>query len=47
MNKEEARTIFTDFLKKKELRNTWQRLNILDTFLSSGGHITADELHGE
>lgn len=45
MNKEEARNIFTDFLKKKELRNTWQRLNILDAFLSSGGHITADDLY--
>ncbi len=45
MNREEAKNIFTDYLKKKELRNTWQRLNILDTFLSSGRHITADELY--
>jgi len=45
MSREEARNIFTDFLKKKGLRNTWQRQSILDTFLSTGAHITADELY--
>lgn len=45
MNREEAKNLFAGYLKKEELRNTWQRLYILDAFLSSGGHFTADELH--
>lgn len=45
MSNEKARNIFMDHLSKKRLRNTLQRLSILETFLSSGGHITADELY--
>jgi len=36
MSNEKAKNIFMDYLSKKGLRNTWQRLSILDTFLSSG-----------
>lgn len=44
MGKEEAKRIFKEYIKKQGLRNTRQREEILDVFLSSGGHITADEL---
>jgi len=44
MSDEKAKTIFSDYLTKKGLRNTWQRTRILDAFLSAGGHITADDL---
>lgn len=44
MGKEEAKRIFKEYIKKQGLRNTRQREEILDAFLSSGGHITVDEL---
>lgn len=44
MGKEEAKRIFREYIKKQGLRNTRQREEILDVFLSSGGHITVDEL---
>ncbi|MCX7793903.1 MAG: transcriptional repressor [Thermodesulfovibrionales bacterium] len=44
MGKEEAKKIFREYIKKQGLRNTRQREEILDVFLSSGGHITVDEL---
>ncbi len=44
MGKEEAKRIFREYIKKQGLRNTRQREEILDAFLSSGGHITVDEL---
>jgi Fur family ferric uptake transcriptional regulator len=44
MNKNKARDIFLGYLKEKGLRNTRQRKDILDTFLSAGKHITAEEL---
>jgi len=37
--------ILSDYLKQKGLKQTSQRGVILDLFLSSGGHISADELH--
>lgn len=42
--KEEARKRFYEYIKKQGLRNTRQREEILDAFLSSGGHITLDEI---
>ncbi len=42
--KDEARKIFSEYIKKQGLRNTKQREEILEAFLSSGGHITADEI---
>lgn len=42
--KDEARKRFFDYIKKQGLRNTRQREEILEAFLSSGGHITADEI---
>jgi Fur family ferric uptake transcriptional regulator len=44
MIKKEARKRFFDYIKKQGLRNTRQREEILEVFLSSGGHITADEI---
>lgn len=45
MSNERAKNIFMDYLSKKGLRNTRQRLSILDAFLSSCWHITSDELY--
>jgi Fur family ferric uptake transcriptional regulator len=44
LGKEEAKRIFREYIKRQGLRNTKQREEILDAFLSSGGHITVDEL---
>lgn len=38
--------ILTDYLKQKGWKQTSQRSLILDTFLSTTRHISADELHG-
>lgn len=35
---------FNDFLKSKQLRNTYQRIIILDQFFKKQGHVTIDEL---
>lgn len=45
MGRNNAKDIFLNYIKEKELRYTKQREAILDTFLSSSGHITADELY--
>jgi Fur family ferric uptake transcriptional regulator len=37
--------ILSSYLKQKGLKQTSQRLIILDVFLSAGKHISADELH--
>lgn len=37
--------IFSDHLKAMGLKTTRQRLNILESFLSASGHISAYELH--
>lgn len=42
--KKDARKRFFEYIKKQGLRYTKQREEILDAFLSSGGHITADEI---
>lgn len=36
---------FKEILKQKKLRNTKQRNQILETFLSTNGHISVDELY--
>lgn len=42
--KRESR-ILAEYLKQKGLKQTSQRAAILDTFLSTGRHISADDLH--
>lgn len=42
--KKDARKRFFEYIRKQGLRYTKQREEILDAFLSSGGHITADEI---
>lgn len=44
IHKKDARKRFFEYIKKQGLRYTKQREEILDAFLSSGGHITADEI---
>ncbi len=44
MGRDEAKRIFREYIKRQGLRNTRQREEILDAFLSAGGHITVDEL---
>ncbi len=41
----EAKDIFLNYVKKKGLRHSRQREQILDAFLSSDKHITVDDLH--
>ena len=38
--------ILVNYLRQRGLKQTAQRAAILDTFLSSAKHISADELHG-
>ncbi len=45
MSKAEAKGIFLSYVKEKGLRSTKQREEILDTFLSAGGHMTIDDLY--
>ncbi|MEW6003596.1 MAG: transcriptional repressor [Nitrospirota bacterium] len=45
MNIIEAKDIFLNYVKKKGLRHSRQREQILDAFLSSDKHITVDDLH--
>lgn len=45
MGLKEARKTFSDYIRKKELRNTTQRQRILEAFLSSERHITAEDLY--
>jgi Fur family ferric uptake transcriptional regulator len=40
----EARTVFTDFLSKRDLRMTPQRGLILDVFLKTESHLTSEDL---
>ncbi|HUO78306.1 MAG TPA: transcriptional repressor [Thermodesulfovibrionales bacterium] len=42
---DEARDTFRDYVRKKGLRNTRQRDEILRAFLSEGKHITIDDLY--
>jgi Fur family ferric uptake transcriptional regulator len=42
---DEARDTFRTYIRKKGLRNTRQREEILRTFLSAGKHITIDDLY--
>jgi Fur family ferric uptake transcriptional regulator len=44
MNVLQAKEIFRNYIQDKGLRNTHQRELILDAFLSTGAHITVDEL---
>jgi len=44
MGLNKAKDIFSGYVRDKGLRNTRQREEILDAFLSSGKHITAEEL---
>lgn len=44
MGLNKAKDIFWGYIRDKGLRNTRQREEILDAFLSSGKHITAEEL---
>ncbi|MDQ7831067.1 MAG: Fur family transcriptional regulator [Desulfovibrionaceae bacterium] len=37
--------VFSDFVAKKRLKMTPQRRHILDVFLASEGHLTAEELY--
>lgn len=46
MGKSEAKDIFLNHIKEKGLRNTRQREVILNSFLSSGKHITVEDLFG-
>ena len=41
-----ATDILTDFLRQKGLQHTRQREKILNVFLSSGGHLSVEELYG-
>lgn len=45
MAKAEAKGVFLSYVKRKGLRSTKQREEILDTFLSAGGHMTIDDLY--
>lgn len=45
MATKEAKDIFLNYAKKKGLRNTRQREEILNAFLSADKHITADDLY--
>jgi Fur family ferric uptake transcriptional regulator len=45
MIKDEAKEIFLGFIKKKGLRATRQREEILRAFFSAGKHITVDDLY--
>jgi Fur family ferric uptake transcriptional regulator len=38
-------TVFSEFISRKRLKMTPQRLHILEVFLSSHGHLTAEELY--
>lgn len=40
-----AKEIFYNYIKDKNLRNTKQREDILETFLQAGKHITVEELY--
>ena len=42
---DEARAIFLGFIKKKGLRTTRQREEVLRAFFSAGKHITVDDLY--
>lgn len=42
---EDEKNIFNEFLKKKNLKRSDQRERILDIFLSTERHMTADELY--
>ncbi len=37
--------LFVEYLKKKGLKTTRQRMNILDSFLEENGHVSAFELY--
>ena len=37
--------VFDDFLRDKNLKLTWQRMEILDTFLKTSRHLSVDELY--
>lgn len=45
MLRTDAKDIFSHYIKKKGLRNTRQREEILEAFFSAGRHITADDLY--
>ncbi len=45
MGKADAKDIFLSNIRKKGLRNTKQREEILEAFLSADGHITIDDLY--
>lgn len=45
MSMNQAKDVFFKYIKKKNLRNTSQREKVLETFLSSEKHITADDLY--
>jgi len=47
MSKNEAKEAFLAYIRGKGLRNTRQREDILEAFLSSGGHITVDDLYNK
>ncbi len=47
MAEKEARDIFVNYLKEKGLRNTRQREEILNAFLTANRHITVEELYNE
>lgn len=42
-----AKESFSEYLRRKELRQTRQREIILDAFLAGGRHITAEELYNK
>jgi len=43
---EEEKKILTDYIQRNNLKISGQKLKILDSFLSSKKHITAEELYG-
>ncbi len=45
MHFKKEREIFEDFIRSKGLRHTGQRMEILENFLRSERHLTADELY--
>lgn len=45
MWKADAKDMFLSYIRKKGLRNTKQREEILEAFLSADGHITIDDLY--
>ncbi len=47
MAEKEARDIFVNYLKEKGLRNTRQREEILNAFLTANRHITVEEVYNE